>query len=155
MRLTLQQAVDKFLTGDETSPGQCRGKMALAQADLPLGSLWITAERRLHQVIQSVQNPRLGLGRGLLSTTLPAHPVTASDRPGSKVRQSSADGAARNPGRPRNRGDSAVASSSGFTRGEQAPVSLVEERAERIEAGQNGIMVDHSARLDRKPLDSL
>jgi len=100
MRLTLQQAVDKFLTGDETSPGQCRGKMALAQADPPLGSLWITAERRLHQVIQSVQNLRLGHGRGLLSPTFPANPVTASYRPGSKVRQSAADGAARNPGRP-------------------------------------------------------
>jgi hypothetical protein len=118
-------------------------------------SLWITADRWFHQVIQSFENPRLGLGRGLLSATLPANPLAAPHDPGPEVRQAAAYGAARDSGGPRNRGNSATASSARFTRGEQAPVSLVEERLECIEAGLDGILVNHSTRLDVKSHDSL
>jgi hypothetical protein len=40
----------------------------------------------VEMAVQSFQNPRLCLRRGLLSTTHPANPVTAPYRSGSKVR---------------------------------------------------------------------
>src|SRR6202163_4710208 len=152
---TLQQPPNKLLTGEEAPLGQCRGEMALTQADPPQGRLGITADRRLHQVIQRFQDPRLRLGRGLLSAALPANPLAAPYRPGAEVRQAAADGAARNPGGPRHRRYSTTASSACFTGREHASVSLVEERAECIEAGLDGILVDHSARLDATSPDSL
>src|ERR1700693_2785245 len=152
---TLQQPADQLLTGDEASLGQRRGEMALAQADPPQGSLGITADRRLHQVIQRFQDPRLRLGRGLLSAALPANPLAAPYRAGAEVLQAAADRAAGNSGGPRHRSYSATASRAGFTRSEQASVSLVEERPECIEAGLNGILIDHSARLDARSPDSL
>src|ERR1700674_2506463 len=107
---TLQQPPDQLLTGDEASLGQRRGEMALAQADPPQGSLGITADRRLHQVIQRFQDPRLRLGRGLLSAALPANPLAAPQRAGAEVLQAAADRAAGNSGGPRHRGYSATAS---------------------------------------------
>ena len=151
----LQQATDQFLAGDEAPRRERRGQMALAQADPPQRSLWITADRRFHQVIQSFQDPRLGLGRGLLSAALPANPLTTPHDPGPEVRQAAANGAARNSGGPRNPSNSATASSARFARGEQASVPLVEERFECVEAGLDGILVNHSARLNVKSHDSL
>jgi hypothetical protein len=85
---TLQQAADQLLTGDEAPLGQRRGEMALAQADPPQRSLRVTADRRLHQFIQSFQDPGLRLDRGLLSTTPAANPLAASapDRRSAKPR---------------------------------------------------------------------
>ena len=65
---TFQQPANQLLTGDEAPLGQRRGEMALAQADPPQRSLRVTADRRLHQFIQSFQDPGLNLDRGLLST---------------------------------------------------------------------------------------
>jgi len=96
----LQQAADQLLTGDEAPLGQRRGEMALAQADPPQRSLRVTADRRLHQLIQSFQDPRLRLDRGLLSTTPAANPLAASHRPGPEVRQTAAYGASGNSGGP-------------------------------------------------------
>jgi hypothetical protein len=150
----LQQPPDQLLTGDEAPLGQRRGEMALAQADPPQGRLRITADRRLHQVIQSFQDTGLRLDRGLLSAAPPANPLATPHRPGPQVCHAAADRAAGNAGRPRNRGDAAMAGGARFTRGEQASVSLIEERPECIEAGLDGIGVDHSARLGAKALDS-
>jgi hypothetical protein len=55
--------------------------MALAQADPPQRSLRITTDRRLHQLIQSFQDPGLHLDRGLLSTTPAANPLAALQIP--------------------------------------------------------------------------
>ena len=118
---------DQLLTGDEAPLGQRRREMALAQADPPQRSFGITADRRLHQVIQGLQNPRLHPSRGLLSATLPANPLAAPQRPGAKIRWAAADGAARHSGGPRHCGYSAAAGRACFTRSEQASVSLVEE----------------------------
>ena len=82
----LQKPADQLLTGDEAPLGQRRGEMALAQADPPQRSLRVTADRRLHQLIQGVQDPGLRLDRGLLSTTPAANPLAASHRPGPEVR---------------------------------------------------------------------
>ena len=150
----LQQAADQLLTGDEAPLGQRRGEMALAQADPPQRSLRVTADRRLHQLIQSFQDPGLRLDRGLLSTTPAANPLAASHRPGPEVRQTAAYGASGNSGGPRNRNNSAAAGSACFTGGEQASVSFVAERSECIVAGPDGILVDHPARLDAKTPDS-
>src|ERR1700721_4760947 len=122
--------------------------MALAQADPPQRSLGITTDRRLYQLIQSFQDPRLRLDRGLLSATPAANPLAAPHRPGPEVRQASAYGAAGNSGGPRNRSNSAAAGSACFTGREQASVSFIEERSECIVAGPDGILVDHPARLD-------
>src|SRR5580692_5716827 len=140
---TLQQAADQLLTGDEASLGQRRGEMALAQADPPQRSLRVTADRRLHQFLQSFQDPGLHLDRGLLSTTPAANPLAASHRPGPEVRQTAAYGASGNSGGPRNRNNSAAAGSACFTGREQASVSFVEERSECIVACPDGILVDH------------
>jgi hypothetical protein len=43
----------------------------------------------------------------------------------------------------------------GLSRNEQASVSLIEERLERIEAGLDGIWVNHCGRLDAAMTDSL
>src|SRR5580700_3713409 len=67
---TFQQPANQLLTGDEAPLGQRRGEMALAQADPPQRSLGVTADRRLHQFIQSFQDPGLDLDRGLLSAPL-------------------------------------------------------------------------------------
>ena len=96
----LQQAADQLLTGDEAPLGQRRGEMALAQADSPQRSPRVTADRRLHQLIQSVQDPGLRLKRGFLPTTPAANPLAASHRPRPEVRQTAADGASGNSGGP-------------------------------------------------------
>jgi hypothetical protein len=123
---TLQQPPNQLLTGDEAPLGQRHREMALAQADPPQRSLGITADRRLHQFIQSFQDPGLRLDRGLLSTTPAANPLAAPHRPGPEVRQAAAYSAAGNSGGPRNRGNSAVADSACFTGREQPPVSFIE-----------------------------
>jgi hypothetical protein len=146
----LQQAADQLLTGDEAPLGQRRGEMTLAQADPPQRSLGVTADRRLHQLIQSFQDPGLRLDRGLLSATPAANPCAASHRPGPEVRQAAAYGASGNSGGPRNRGNSAAAGSACLTGREKASVSFVEERSECIVAGPDGILVDHPAKLDAK-----
>src|SRR3984885_2752451 len=150
----LQQAADQLLTGDEAPLGQRCGGMALARADPPQRSLWVTADRRLHQLIQSIQDPRLHHDRGLLSTTPAANPLAALHRPGPEVRQTAADCASGNSGGPRNRNNSAAAGSACFTGREQASVSFVAERSECIVAGPDGILVDHPATLDAKTPDS-
>jgi hypothetical protein len=78
---TLQQPPNQLLTGDEAPLGQRHREMALAQADPPQRSLGITADRRLHQLIQGFQDPGLHLDRGLLSATPAANPLyrTAPD----------------------------------------------------------------------------
>jgi len=123
--------------------------MALAQADPPQGSLGITTDCWLYQVVQSFQDPRLRLNRSLLTTAPPANPLAALHRPEPQVRQAAADGAARNPGHTRNRGYSATASGAGFACSEQAPVPLIEERRESIEADLDGTGVDHPAQVRR------
>src|ERR1700730_13780178 len=75
-----QQAADQLLTGDEAPLGQRYGEMALAQADPPQRSLRVTADRRLHQFLQSFQDPRLRLDRGLLSTPPAANQLAAPPR---------------------------------------------------------------------------
>ena len=55
----------------------------------------------------------------------------------------------------RETGYAAAASRAGFTRSEQASVSLIEERLERIEAGLDGIWVNHCDRLDAAMANSL
>src|SRR3984885_3113127 len=151
---TLQQPADQLLTGDEAPLGQRRGEMALAQADPPQRSLGITADRRLRQFIQSLQDPGRRLDRGLLSATPATNPLAAPHRPGPEVRQAAAYGAAGNSGGPRNRGNAAVAGSACFTGREQASVSFIEEQSECIVAGPDGVMVDHPPRLNAKASDS-
>ena len=96
----LQQAAEQLLTGAEAPLGQRRGEMALAQAHPSQRSLRVTADRRLHQLTQSFQDPGLRLDRGLLSTTPAANPLAASHRRGPEVRQTAADGASGNSGGP-------------------------------------------------------
>jgi hypothetical protein len=115
-----KQAPDQLLTGDEASLGQRRGETALAQADPPQRSLRVTADRRLHQLIQSFQDPRLHLDRGLLSATPAANSLAAP-----QVSHAAAYGAAVNSGGPRNRGNSVAAGSACVTGREQASVSLL------------------------------
>jgi hypothetical protein len=80
--------------------------------------------------------------------------LTQADSPQGRL-GITADG---NPADARNRRYSATASSARFARSEQASISLIEKRAECIEAsldGLDGFGADHSARLDTAPPDSL
>ena len=114
------------------------------------GSLGIAADRRLHQLIQGFQKPRLCLDRGLAATTPPANPIAEQHGARTQVRQAATDRAARNSGRPRHRSHPATSGRTRFTGREQATFSLVQERLKRIEAGLDGILVDHRVRLDAK-----
>ena len=71
---TLQQSAHQLLASAEAQVGQRRGQMALALAHPQQGRFWIAADRRLHQVIQGFQKPRLCLGRWLTAAALSANP---------------------------------------------------------------------------------
>ena len=144
----LQQAPDQLLTGDETPLGQSRGQMALALAHPQQGRFRIAADERLHQLLQGIQKPRLGLGRRLATATVAADPRAEHHRARAQVRQATADRAARNPARPRHRHHPAVPGRARFTGRKQSPPPLAQDRRKRLEAGLDGSGVDHPARID-------
>ena len=144
---TVQQAADQLLAGDEVLLGQCRRQMALALADRPQGSLGIAADRRLHQLVQGVQKPRLDRGRRLACAAPPTNPRAEPHGARPQVCQSATDGAARKAGRPRNPGYPAATGGARFTGSEQTPVSLVQEWRKRSQASGDGSDVDHTRRV--------
>jgi hypothetical protein len=72
----VQQAAYQLLTGGEAQRRQSGRQMALALADPQQGSLGIAADRRLHQLAQGGQKPRLRFDCRLAATSRPAHART-------------------------------------------------------------------------------
>ena len=138
----------QLLARGEAALGQGRRQMALALADPQQGSLGITADGRLHQLVQGFQKSRLGLNRRLAATTRPTHPIAQLHDAGPQVREATTDRAACDPGRPRHRCHPAASRGAGFTGGKQTTFSLVQERRKRVEAGRDRSGIDHAFSVD-------
>jgi hypothetical protein len=143
----MQQAADQLLAGAEAPFGQRRRQMALALADPQQGSLGITPDRRLHQVPQRCQKSWLRLDRRLAPASRTTNPTTECRGAGPQVRQAAADGAARHPARPRDRGHPTATSGPRFARRQQTTPSLVQGSRQHIEANFD-CRVDHARRVD-------
>jgi hypothetical protein len=145
-----QQAADQLLASGEASFGQRRRQNALALTDPQQGCFGIATDRRLHQVSQGVQKPRLRLRRGLASSSPPTN--SRAGRYGARLQvcQAATDGAPRKASRPRHRSYSAATSGARFTGSEQTPVSLVQESRKRIEPGCDDSDVDHPGKVDAR-----
>ena len=144
----LQQATDQLLTGGETTLGQRRRQMPLAPAHPQQGRLRIAADRRLHQVLQGVQKPRLRLGCWLAAATRSPNPRAEHHGTRTQVCQAPIDRAARYAGRLRYRAHPATSGRTCFTGREQPPRSLVQDRLKRLEASLDGSDVNHTVRID-------
>jgi hypothetical protein len=70
-----QQPAHQLLAGGEAALGQGRGQVALALADPQQGSLGITPDRRLHQLVQGFQKSRLCLDRRLATASRSTHAI--------------------------------------------------------------------------------
>jgi hypothetical protein len=143
-----QQAADQLLPRGEAPLGQGRGQVALAPADPPQRRLRVAADRGLHQLVQRLEKPGLGLGRRPAAASRSAHPGAECLGACPQVRQATADRAAGDPGRAGHRLDPAASRGPCLARREQAPSSFVQERGERIEAGLDGGEVNHRTRVD-------
>ena len=143
-----QQAADQLLAGGEAPLRQRRRQTTLALADPQQGSLGIATDRRLHQLVQGFQQPRLGLDRRLAATSRPTYPIAQLLGARSQIGQATTDRAACNTGRPRHRCHPATSNHARFARSKQATFSLVQERRQRIEAGRDRNGIDHITRVD-------
>src|SRR5829696_7708359 len=108
----------------------------------------VTPDRGLHQVVQRLEKPGLGLGRRLAAASRSAHPMAERLGACPQVRQATADRAAGNPSCAGHRLDPTACCGPGLARREQAPTSFVQKRGERIQAGLDGGEVDHRTRVD-------
>jgi hypothetical protein len=143
-----EQAADQLLAGGEALLGERRRQMALAFADPQQGSFGIAADRRLHQVIQGVQNPWLRLDRRLAAAAHATHASAEVFNSRPQIGQAAINRAARNPGCPRYPDHPAATRRARFAGREQPPSSLVQKRRKRLEASLDGGNVDHPSRID-------
>jgi len=134
----LQQTAHQLLAGGETLLGQRHRQFLLALADPKQWRLRITADRRLHQFVQGLENPWLLLGRWLSAGTFPTNPFAEPHSTGPEIMEAAADRAARNPGGLRDCRYPSPASGAGFTGREQAPIPLVQERLNGVKTGLDG-----------------
>ena len=87
----VQQATHQLLAGGEAQLRQRRRQMALALADPQQRGLGIAADRRLRQLTQGCQEPRLGLNRRLAATSRPTHPIAQPNGTRPQVRETATD----------------------------------------------------------------
>src|SRR5208337_1929374 len=113
-----QQAADQLLASREASLAQRCRQMALTLAHPQQGGRGIAANRRLHQLVQGGQNPRLRLDRWLAAATRTTHPPAELLNARPQVSQATINRATRNPGCARDRNHPAVTGRACFTRSE-------------------------------------
>jgi len=107
--------------------------------------LRITALRRCDDPLQILNQPRIGLFQRLAASPRPPH-STIRRRPDRELTQTMANGAAGNPGNSRHRGNPTPAGDQRLARRKNAPLPLVQIRAERLEPPSYRRFVDHESK---------
>src|SRR5208283_729827 len=121
--------------------------MALALADPQQRRLGIATDRRLHQIVQGLQKPRLDLDGRLAAPAAPPDSLAVLNRAAAQILQPAADRASRDAGCRQNSRYSSATCRARFAGRQQPPIPLVKKRRERFETGCYPGGVDHARKV--------
>jgi len=144
---TPQQPSDQLLACAETALGQRTGQITLAPADPQQRRLGVTANGRLHQLSQRIEQPRFSLGLGPATTARATGAAGELVLAVSQLLKSATDRAAGDARHRRYRHDATAPGHIGLTGSPQPPVAFPKKRCERFETRFDGEGVNHALRL--------
>ena len=144
-----QYRADAGVTDTMTQTAQSPGDLAKALDRPAKRLLGIPALRRCDDPLEILNQMRIGLFQRLAASPRPAHP-TIRRRPDRELIQTTANGAAGNPGNSRHRGDPTPTGGQRLARRKNPPLPLVQIGAQRLKPSSYRCVVDHESRYGNK-----